>query len=467
MASPKKVVAIEVVRYPGQTIQLPTDPREMPILTAIEVLKRQHAMETTITEFTELIPAFPWDGAIALDTALKEQFGMTLSADRMPHLRAVNISATETIRIPWGSFRLMGLTTSPGNEAIVHCGMNKDEQGNPCFEMTVEALMKDQPIVERLFARVRELALATSIYRGKSLDFSQGGGVEGLPKLTFKTLPATKAIFSKAIEDAIERNVLVPIWYIDACRRAGIPLKRGILLGGEYGGGKTLVISNILTEANKNGWTGIEVTDPHEIASAIAFARRMGPTVLVVEDIDRVIGPDRTDEVNEIINMIDGPATKDMELIMLFTSNHPERINKAMRRDGRIDKTFEIKAPDADAVRRLIIQFGSATIDPRTTAADLMVVGGILEGNRPSKIRETVERSKLEALRRTDGTNALITGKDLEATADEVLEEAKLYEPLEEKFHPMERVGMGLAHGIGNGLTKGLDRIGAHTNGAA
>lgn len=458
----KKVVAVEVVRYKGQTIQLPTDPREMPILTAIEVLKRQHAMETTVTEFTELIPAFPWDGARALDTALKEQFGMTLSVDRVPKMRAINISATETIRIPWGAFRLAGLPTAPGEDAIVHCGMDNDEQGNPCFSMTVHALMKDQPIVERLFARVRELALATSIYRGKSLDFSATGGVEGLPKLTFKTLPATKAIFSKAIEDAIERNILVPIWYTEACRRAGVPLKRGVLLGGEYGGGKTLVIANILAEANANGWTGIEVTDPHEIAAAIAFARRMGPTVLVVEDIDRVVGPDRTDEVNDIINMIDGPDTKDMELIMLFTSNHPERINKAMRRDGRIDKTFEIKAPDADAVRRLIVQFGALALDP---TANLTNIGGMLEGNRPSKIRETVERSKLEALRRTQGVNPLINGSDLEATADEVLEEAKLYEPVEEKFHPMERVGMGIAHGIGNGLSKAVDRV--HVNGAA
>jgi ATPase family protein associated with various cellular activities (AAA) len=453
MSAAPKVVAVEVERYDGQKIQLPLKPRPMPIPTAIDILQRQHAAESKITEFRDTIPVYPWDGAIALKKAIEELFGIVLPEHTT--MLPVAISATETIRVPWGEFALPGL-----KDAYVTTGIQPDEHGRSVFGLTVRAYMRDQPSIEALFARVRELALSQSIYRGKSLDFSFKGGQDGLPSLTFKSLPTTKAIFSKPLEEAIERNILVPIWYTEACRRSGIPLKRGILLAGPYGGGKTLLAANVAIEANRNDWTFLEVKDAKEIEQAIAFARQIGPTVMLVEDIDRVVGPERTDAVNKINNMIDGAGTKDLELIMLFTSNHPERINEMTRRDGRIDVTLPIEAPDAEAVQRLVQQFGATSLEPN---ADLTAVGSIMEKSRPSKIRETVERSKLEALRRTAGFSSAINGDDLAATAQEVLTEAKLFTPKVEKHCPMTRIGMGIAEGIGNGLMEVASKV--HANG--
>ncbi len=173
--------------------------------------------------------------------------------------------------------------------------------------------------------------------------------------------------------------------------KARIPLKRGILLEGPYGCGKTMsanVTSKICIE---NGWTFILLDDVGALKDALLFAQRYAPAVVFSEDIDRVI-EQRDDRGNDLLNTIDGILAKDSQVITVLTTNFVEKLDKAMLRPGRLDAVISLRAPDADSVQRLVNIYARGLL---ADGENLIAVGEALAGNIPATIREVVERSKL------------------------------------------------------------------------
>lgn len=176
-----------------------------------------------------------------------------------------------------------------------------------------------------------------------------------------------------------------------------MPVKRGILLGGTYGTGKTLaahVASKIAVEA---GITYLYVPRADELADAIEFAKQYQSPACVVfcEDVDRVMQGERNTAMDDILNIIDGIDTKRAHIITVLTTNAMEAINPAMLRPGRLDAVIEVKAPDAEAIGRLIRMYGGDSVDKN---ANFTAIGELLKGNIPAVVEEVVRRSKLAQL---------------------------------------------------------------------
>jgi transitional endoplasmic reticulum ATPase len=149
---------------------------------------------------------------------------------------------------------------------------------------------------------------------------------------------------------------------------------------------------------------------------ALELARRFQPCVVFAEDIDRAVaGEERSPDIDDVLNTIDGVAAKGSEIITVLTTNHVERINSAMLRPGRLDAVINVEPPDADAARRLIRIYGRALL----SADDPLLESGIaLDGQIPAVIRECVERSKLVAIGRSeDGAELRITDADVAVAA--------------------------------------------------
>ena len=204
-----------------------------------------------------------------------------------------------------------------------------------------------------------------------------------------------------------------------------MPPKRGVLFAGPYGTGKTAQAFAAALLAVKFGWTFLYLADVSQLPKAIQFSKMYGRTVIYAEDIDRVTDGERDEDMDEIFNMVDGIDTKESDILLIVTTNHLEKINKAMLRPGRLDVTIHIGPPDAEAVQRLIKGYAGDTLDASVTGEE---AGLILDGQIPAVVREAVERAKLYAIDRTGGEDFKLMDSDLVDAATEVIEQVKLTE---------------------------------------
>ena len=112
-------------------------------------------------------------------------------------------------------------------------------------------------------------------------------------------------------------------------------------------------------------------------------------------------------------------------MMLVLTTNHIEKIDKALLRPGRFDAIISILPPDAETAIRLIKVHARDLLDD---SVDLTEVSTIIEGWTPAAIREVVERAKMGMIQFNRTT---LIGDDLLATADAMKRHIALLEEKE------------------------------------
>lgn len=395
------VAHVAEIAYHGQQLILPEG---MGIPAAIDLLKsRQTFLETTL-RMQETFDVFPWDGANALDCVLTEKFGWAAATAKEgffgpqpPQLITIDVSPTLKRQVPWGEFSLPGVDGRIGTS-------HEWKNNRIVFSLYAQIKRKDEATVRRVFEEVREFLKVKSIYRGQAIRMrfcDDEGDLLPMPEPTFLEtgkLRPEHLVYSDDVQASIDTNLFTPITRVHDCIANAIPVKRGVLLGGPFGTGKTLAATVAATLAVEAGVTYLYVPRADELARAIEFAKQYQSPACVVfcEDVDRVMDGERDVEMDDILNIIDGIDTKDAKLITVLTTNAMRAINPAMLRPGRLDAVIEVTAPDAGAVQRLLRLYGGENIDAQS---DLAAVGEELSGCIPAVIAEVVKRAKLAQLK--------------------------------------------------------------------
>lgn len=399
-----KNVALDIERK-GTKMILPADPRPMTYDEAITGLQLRKKEEETVVSVNEIVKAFPFDGAYAFMKAMQSLYGWATPVPtpgffgpRPPATISLEIGFEKTTQIIWGDFSIPSIP-----ESRLTTGVYQDDSGMVYFCIKGQVKKQYMDEVKKLADLTRAIVKEYSIYRGQAirLEVDEHGDIDfnKAPKfIDLSRVNAEELTYSKDVMAQIQMNLFTPIEHTEACRKHRIPLKRGVLLQGPYGTGKTLAAFVAAQKCVANGWTFILLSRVSGLGDALAFARMYGPSVVFAEDIDReVSGDERTVEIDDILNTIDGIESKGSEIITVLTSNHLENINQAMLRPGRLDAIIHVTAPDASAAEKLVRIYSRDTLDKD---ADLTEVGEELNGKIPAVIREVVERSKLYAISR-------------------------------------------------------------------
>jgi hypothetical protein len=157
----------------------------------------------------------------------------------------------------------------------------------------------------------------------------------------------------------------------DTYDRYHIPWKRGLLLLGPPGNGKTHAIKALVN------WLRVPcfyvkslkctyMSDHDAIKRVFDRARETTPCLLIMEDLDSLI-----DDKNRsfFLNELDGFAAN-TGIVLIATTNHPERLDTAIvDRPSRFDRKYHFNLP-APAERAAYVAQWNATLEPELRLSD-------------------------------------------------------------------------------------------------
>jgi cell division protease FtsH len=169
--------------------------------------------------------------------------------------------------------------------------------------------------------------------------------------------------------DQLWRNT---IGYLDRgnlrrIKKYGGRARRGVLLTGPPGNGKTMACRWIWEECRRRRWEWRLVTpdayqvarkddEPVEAVRALFTVEKRG--VIFFDDMDvalrdREMSP-HTDDQAVFLNALDGISINEGVVFVFTTNCDPDLIDRAFKRPGRIDLVLSIEPPNAALRRRLI-----------------------------------------------------------------------------------------------------------------
>lgn len=124
--------------------------------------------------------------------------------------------------------------------------------------------------------------------------------------------------------------------------------KRGILMYGPPGCGKSSMIAMVMSDIVKRGGCGLQFNGSRITSEFIKIIRDIQPTtkiMVVLEDIDDFI--DNHGEA-DILNMLDGVDTALDNVLFLATSNYYEKLSPRLLRPSRFDLKVELTFPQPE-----------------------------------------------------------------------------------------------------------------------
>ena len=155
--------------------------------------------------------------------------------------REVDISYEDSLRCMLNGVRLL---TLDGKRFAVH--YNGDLWGGQ--SISVEVLSRSEEDSGALLNEVRDLVVERSVYRGKVITLEEDkadADERGVSRVRFHPNPVVNAeeiVLPKETIELVERNSVRFFQHAEALRRSGRSLKRGLLLHGKPGTGKTLTV---------------------------------------------------------------------------------------------------------------------------------------------------------------------------------------------------------------------------------
>ena len=224
------------------------------------------------------------------------------------------------------------------------------KDGQPWETITLTTLYSQHEVFQHLFREAH--ALAAQSVEGKTVIYNQWGNQWmkfGEPR---RKRPLASVILDRGIKDRLVSDVQDFIqsatWYHDR----GIPYRRGYLLHGPPGTGKSSFIQALAGHLDYDiailnlAERGLTDDKLNHLLSIIPPR-----TLILLEDIDVAFANRRKPEADGyaganvtfsgLLNALDGVASAE-ERIVFLTTNHVDRLDDALIRPGRVDMSVRL-----------------------------------------------------------------------------------------------------------------------------
>ena len=304
-------------------------------------------------------------GPSATSGAMESKMGLVDSIMRriVPGMHHLSI-ATEKIEHPNGAVQTQfTLIPGPGKHLLRYKNaflmVNRVREtksinmqtGKPWETVTLTTLYSQRHIFEDLFKEAHKLAQQstegkTIVYTSRSTSWDKFGE----PR---RKRPIESVILDKGVKERIVGDIKDFLgsskWYYDR----GIPYRRGYLLHGPPGSGKSSFVQALAGELDYN-IAMLNLSERGLTDDRLNYLLSIIPkrTLVLLEDADAAFGNRRTQSdadgyrganvtFSGLLNAMDGVASAE-ERILFLTTNHIGRLDSALIRPGRVDMTIHL-----------------------------------------------------------------------------------------------------------------------------
>jgi AAA+ superfamily predicted ATPase len=219
-------------------------------------------------------------------------------------------------------------------------------------------------------------------------------------KATFEDL-----ILADEMKSIIRKDFATFLESEDRYRRLGISWRRGALMIGPPGNGKTHCVRALVKELEIASLYVQSLSHHYYTAEQmwhLVFERARGlrPCVLVLEDLDSLVNDENR---SFFLNQIDG-FEQNHGLIILATTNHPERIDSAiMDRPSRFDRKYHFNLPSIEERRAYLGNWQRNLSNETGWQADqVLIAAGATEGFSFAYLKELVISTVMSWMRHSD-----------------------------------------------------------------
>ena len=253
---------------------------------------------------------------------------------------------------------------------------------------------------------------AISLFRGRVLSASEDQGLT-LEPVDLPAVTRSNVVVPAEVWAEIDLNIASVTVHRQLMETLGLGVRRGILLAGPPGVGKT-VISQVIARELLGEFTVIMVdarAGQAALSGVYKEARSFGPTLIVIEDIDLIVESRRNrygapSVLSEFLAVMD--AHPMAPLLTFASTNDVRALDAAAIRTARFDSIIEIGYPDREAAAKILSRYLQGV-----PGADGIEIHSVAEHFAPdmsgADIREVVRRTVLA------GSGSVTTG-DLIAT---------------------------------------------------
>jgi transitional endoplasmic reticulum ATPase len=413
------------IRDHEQTFYVKPEARSYAQMAEIAVAAANEEKQTI--SLSRTFKYLPWDGAYATAKTLSELFGypgfgkasMSMFGSTPPQRISIQVSANETIEVPWGQLEV------PDLKAVLTLGGYRDKDYGQIFNIEATIPKSMEKTIKGLFNAIEITLQNDSIYKGKAFT-----GADMPEFIDPFSITKDKVIYTRPVEHQLTGLLWNPIRFTERARERGISLKRCVLLAGPYGTGKSLTGMLTAQEAVNNGWTYILCRPgKDDLDVVMQRAKLYQPAVVFYEDIDVLASSTEKSAIQSLLDVFDGITAKGTEIQVVMTTNHLQEIHKGMLRPGRMDGIVKIDGLDSDGCARMVMamsgqrlagdldalksQFSTDIPDygpeQSSNEIDLATVGKALESYEPAFVAEAIKRADLFNL---DKENVTLTTED-------------------------------------------------------